>query len=153
MSPPPAVTVRTAGRDDLAEAVRLYRQLYPELDLQPDAAVEAAWTATRGTPNRSVLLAEVGGAVVGAADLTVLADAARAGRPYLLVENVVVDAGARRTGVSGALLAAARSHGEAAGCHELQLSADDPQAFAFHEAAGLRATARTYKAYLGDAGS
>ena len=99
-----------------------------------------------------MLLAEVGGVVVGTADLTVLANAARAGRPYLLVENVVVDAGARRAGVGRALLAAARSHGEAAGCYELQLSADDPAAFAFYEAAGLAAAARTYKQYLGDDG-
>ncbi len=76
----------------------------------------------------------------------------RAGRPYLLVAYVVVDAGARRTGVARALLAAARAHGEAAGCYELQLSADDPAAFAFYEAAGLAAAARTYKQYLDDDG-
>ncbi len=148
----PAVTIRTAGHDDLAGAVRLYRQLHPELDLRADAAVEAAWAATLATPGRTVLLAELGGAVVGTADLSVLANAARAGRPYLLVENVVVDAGARRAGVGRALLAAARAHGEAAGCYKLQLSADDPEAFAFYEAAGLQAVARTYKRYLdGDA--
>ncbi|SHN58879.1 Acetyltransferase (GNAT) family protein [Geodermatophilus obscurus] len=97
-----------------------------------------------------MLLAEVGGVVVGTADLTVLANAARAGRPHLLVENVVVDAGARRAGVGRALLAAARAHGEAAGCYELQLSADDPAAFAFHEAADWAPAARTYKQYLDD---
>jgi GNAT superfamily N-acetyltransferase len=99
-----------------------------------------------------VLLAEVGGAVVGTADLTVLANAARAGRPYLVVEKAVVDAGARRAGVGRALLAAAHAHGEAAGCCKLQLSADDPGAFAFYEAAGLEAAARTCKQHLDDAG-
>ncbi|MGY1761496.1 GNAT family N-acetyltransferase [Geodermatophilus sp. SYSU D00779] len=148
MRPLPAVTVRTAGPGDLADAVRLYRQLHPEPDLRAEAAVEAAWAATPATPGRTVLLAELGGAVVGTADLTVPANAARAGRPYLLVENVVVDAGARRAGVGRALLAAARAHGEAAGCDELQLSADDPEAFAFYEAAGLQAAARTYERYL-----
>ena len=148
----PAVVVRTAGAGDLPALVRLYRQLYPELDLQVDAAVGAAWAATLATPGRSVLLAEVGGAVAGTADLTVLANAARAGRPYLLVENVVVDRAYRRAGVGRALLDAARTHGRAAGCYKVQLSADAPDAFAFYEAAGLRPTARTYKAYL-DAGS
>ncbi len=116
------------------------------MDLRVDEAVAAAWAATLATPGRT----EVGGAVVGTADLTVLANAARAGRPYLLVENVVVDAGARRAGVGRALLAAARSHGEAAGCYELQLSADDRGAFACCEAAGLEAAARTYMQYLDD---
>ena len=60
--------------------LRLYRQLYPELDLRADAAVAAAWATTLATPRRTVLLAEVGGAVVGTADLTVLANTARAGR-------------------------------------------------------------------------
>ena len=132
--------------------MRLYQQLHPELDLRVDEAVAAAWAATLVTPGRTVLLAEVGGVVVGTADLTVLANAARAGRPYLLVENVVVDADARRAGVGRALLATARSHGEAAGCYRLQLCADDPVAFAFYEAAGLAAAARTYKQYLDDDG-
>jgi GNAT superfamily N-acetyltransferase len=126
-------------------------RIHPELDLRADAAVEAAWAATLATPGRTVLLAELGGAVVGTADLTVLANAARAGRPYLLVENVVVDAGARRGGVGRALLAAARAHGEAAGCYEVPLSADDPEAFDLYEATGLRVAARTYAAYLGNA--
>ncbi|SDL81896.1 Acetyltransferase (GNAT) family protein [Geodermatophilus siccatus] len=99
-----------------------------------------------------MLLAGLGDAVVGTADLTVPADAARADRPYLLVANVVVDAGARRAGVGRALLAAARAHGEAAGCDELQSSADDPEAFPSYEAAGLQAAARTDERYLdGDA--
>ncbi len=81
-----------------------------------------------------------------------LANAARAGRPYLLVENVVVDRAHRRAGVGRALLDAARARGRAGGCYKVQLSAADPEASAFYEAAGLRPTARTYKAYL-DAGS
>jgi GNAT superfamily N-acetyltransferase len=100
-----------------------------------------------------VLLAEVGGAAVGTVDLTVLANAARAGRPHLLAENMVVDRSHRRAGIGRALLAAARAHGAAASCYELPLSADDPQAFAFYEAAGLRPAARTYKTYLDGAGS
>ncbi len=148
---PPAPVVRAAGPEDLAVVVSLYRQLYRELDVQPDAAVRRAWTATLATPGRTVLLAEVGGRPVGTADVSVVANAARAGRPTLVVENLVVDVAHRRTGVGRALLDAARAHGEAAGCAKLQLSTDDPGAFAFYEAAGLRHAARTYKLYLGTA--
>jgi hypothetical protein len=55
---------------------------------------------------------------------------------------------ARRAGVGRTPLAAARAHGEAAGCFEVQLSADDPDAFTCYEAAGLRPAARTYQQYL-----
>ncbi|UOY02499.1 GNAT family N-acetyltransferase [Blastococcus sp. PRF04-17] len=95
-----------------------------------------------------MLVVERAGQLVGTVDLTVLANAARDGRPYLLDENVVVDAAHRRSGVGRLLLDAARARGRAAGCYELQLAADDPDAYAFYEAAGLRAAARTYKQYL-----
>ena len=116
--------------------------------MRADERVREAWTTTPATPGRTVLPAELGGRPVGTADVTVVANAARGGGPYLLVENVVVDRAHRRAGVGQALLAAARAHGEAAGCYQLQLSADDPAAFAFYEAAGLRHTARTYERYL-----
>ena len=142
------IAVRAAGATDLAEVLALYRQLYAELDLGETERVRDAWAATLATPGRTVLVAEDAGALVGTADLTVLANAAHAGEPYLLVENVVVDEAHRRCGVGAVLLEAARDHGRAEGCYKLQLSADDPGAFAFYEALGLRPAARTYKEYL-----
>jgi GNAT superfamily N-acetyltransferase len=141
-------TVRAAVAADLPALRALYRQLYPELDPPDGAAVDGAWAATLATPGRTVLVGVIHDRVVGTADLTVLANAARDGRPYLLVENVVVGEAHRRSGIGRALLDAARDHGEAAGCYKLQLSADEPAAFAFYEAAGLRPAARTYKQYL-----
>ena len=142
------MSVRPAVDEDFPAVRALYRQLYSDLDPPEDSAVVDAWAATLVTPGRTVLVAERAGTVVGTADLTVLANVARDGRPYLLVENVVVEAAHRRSGVGRALLDAARAHGRAAGCYKLQLSADDPEAFAFYEAAGLAATARTYEQYL-----
>ena len=140
--------MRPAVAEDLPAVRGLYRQLYAELDPADDAAVADAWAATLATPGRTVLVAERAGTVVGTADLTVLANAARDGRPYLLVENVVVDEAHRRSGVGRVLLDAARAHARGAGLYKLQLSADEPEAFAFYEAAGLTSTGRTYKQYL-----
>ena len=64
--------------------------------------------------------------------------------------RLLVRPDADRAAVGRVLLDAARAHGRAAGCYKLQLSADDPQAFAFYEAAGLEAAARTYEQYLDD---
>nr|WP_279536002.1 GNAT family N-acetyltransferase [Blastococcus xanthinilyticus] len=118
------------------------------MELAGSDRVRDAWAATLATPGRTVLVAEAAGEIVGTVDLTVLANAAHAGDPYLLVENVVIDAAHRRSGVGAALLAAARDHGRRAGCYKLQLSADEPEAFAFYESLGLRPLARTYKEYL-----
>jgi GNAT superfamily N-acetyltransferase len=142
------VRVRDAVAGDLPVLIELYRQLYPELDVRRDERTEAAWARTLATPDRTVLLAERDGAAAGTADLTVLANVARAGRPYLLVENVVVAEQHRRAGVGRLLLDSAADHARRAGCYKLQLSADDDAAFAFYDAAGLTASARTYKRYL-----
>ena len=140
--------VRSATVDDLPAVLHLYEQLYPGLAVRAGSRTEHAWAMTLATPQRTVLVAEVEGVVVGTADLTVLANTARAGQPYLLVENVVVDRAHHRRGVGTALMSAAREHAEAAGCYKLQLSADEASAYAFYEAAGFRPAARTYKQYL-----
>jgi GNAT superfamily N-acetyltransferase len=59
-----------------------------------------------------------------------------------------VDHAHRRRGPGAALLDAAAALGRTAGCYELQLSADDSNAFAFYEAAGWEHAARTYQGYL-----
>jgi GNAT superfamily N-acetyltransferase len=96
-----------------------------------------------------VLVAELDGVAVGTADVTLMANAARA-RPYLLVENVVVAEGSRGAGIGRALLDAARQHARAAGCYKLQLSATEDAAYAFYEATGMRHDGRTYKDFFAD---
>ena len=141
-------SVREATAEDLPAVLALYRELYAELDLRLDERVARAWSDTLATPRRAVLLAEVDGVAVGTADVEVVANAAREGRPYLRVENVVVAASHRRRGLARALLADAERRARAAGCYKLELSAEDLETFAFYEAVGLRTTARTFKRYL-----
>ncbi len=142
--------LREAVADDLPAVLRLYRELYGEVDLRLDERVARAWADTLATPRRAVLLAEVDRVPVGTVDVTVLANTARQGRPYLLVENVVVAATHRGCGIGRALVAEAERRARAAGCYKLQLSAVEPDAFAFYEAVGWRRAGRTYKVYLDD---
>lgn len=141
-------SVRAAVLADFQAVLELYRQLYEELDLRPDDRVRQAWADTLATPGRTVLIAEDGGALVGTVDLTVVANAARDGRPHLLVENVVVDAAHRGRGVGRRMLEAAEAHARAAGCYKVQLSPVEPDACAFYEAIGMQVSGRTYKRYL-----
>jgi GNAT superfamily N-acetyltransferase len=145
------VTVRPASADDLPVVHGLYRRLYPELDLPLDDRTRQQWADTIATPRRSVLIAEVDGVPAGTADVTLMANAARA-RPYLLVENVVVAEAHRGSGVGRVLMDAARQRARAAGCYKLQLSAVDAPAFAFYERLGMRHDGRTYKDFFPDGG-
>ena len=141
------ITVRAAVDRDLPAVHALYQQLYAELDLPLDDRARGQWADTLATPRRTVLLAEADGVPVGTADVTVMANAARA-RPYLLVENVVVDAAHRGRGIGRALLDAARERARAAGCYKVQLSATEDSAYAFYEAAGMQDGGRTFKDYV-----
>jgi GNAT superfamily N-acetyltransferase len=143
------VMVREAVIGDLDAVHALYRQLYAELDLPLDDRVRRQWADTLGTPRRAVLVAELDGCAIGTADVTLMANAARA-RPYLLVENVVVAEGHRGAGIGRALLDTARERARAAGCYKLQLAATEDPAYAFYEAAGMRHDGRTYKDFFPD---
>jgi GNAT superfamily N-acetyltransferase len=144
------VTVRAADAGDLPAVHALYRQLYPEIDLRLDDRVRRAWADTLATPGRTVLVAEVDGVPAGTADVSLMANAARA-RPYLIVENVVVDEAHRGSGLGRVLLEAARARARTAGCYKLQLSAVDDAAYGFYEAAGMQHDGRTYKDFFPDA--
>lgn len=144
-----AVVVRAAQEADLPRLLQLYQQLYPEHEPADERVAAAVWAAITATPGRVVLVAELGSALIGTADLAVMANLAHWGESYLLVENVVVDRTHRRRGIGAALLAVAAEHGRATGCYKMQLSADEAEAFSFYEAAGWQHLARTYKRYLG----
>ncbi|SFP20146.1 hypothetical protein SAMN05660464_2465 [Geodermatophilus dictyosporus] len=101
---PDGVRVRRAREADLPALVGLHAQLHPELPPCDGDTAGRVWAALTATPGRVVLVAEVAGAVVGTADLAVMANLGHVGEPYPLVENVVVDAAHRRSGVGRVLL-------------------------------------------------
>ncbi len=87
---------------------------------------------------------------VGTATCVVVPNLTRGGRPYMLIENVVVSAAVRRRGVGRRLLDAALGLAVAAGCYKVQLlsNATRVEAHAFYEACGFRPLAQGYRMYL-----
>ena len=142
-----SVTVRAAVRRDLPALLRLYAQLYPEVERPAAIDNEAIWAAIAATPGRTVLVAELEHQVVGTVDVSVVPNLSRRGEPVLLVENIVVDGDHRRAGIGRSLVAAAQEIGRAAGCYKLQLAAAEEEAFRFYEALGLELGGRTFKRY------
>ncbi len=129
----------------------LYAELHPS-DLPPSmqAALDV-WRSIESQAGRTVLVAESAGTVVGTLDCAVLPNLTRGARPFALVENVVVTATHRRSGVGSALLEAAVSVARQAGCYKIQLlsRAERHVAHAFYESFGFRAVAQGYRLYLG----
>jgi ribosomal protein S18 acetylase RimI-like enzyme len=145
-----AITVRAASEADLQDLSRLYGELHPDdPPLDRDVALRS-WRAIDAQDGRTILVAQNAGVVVGTVDCTVLPNLTRGGRPFMLVENVVVSGSARRSGVGAALMDAAAALAVAADCYKIQLisRADRRAAHAFYESRGFRPVAQGYRRYL-----
>jgi len=131
------VTVRRAGRADLAALVPLfdaYRQFYEQ---PSDEAASERFLSERLLRDESIVfLAEEGGVAVGFLQLYPLFSSISLGRVYLL-NDLFVPPAARRKGVGALLLEAARAWGQEEGAHYLELStAVDNPAQQLYEARG-----------------
>jgi ribosomal protein S18 acetylase RimI-like enzyme len=144
------VTIRPAREGDLPALLGLYAELHPG-DPAPDprTAIET-WRAIEAQAGRTVLVAESHGVVVGTADCTMLPNLTRGTRPFMLVENVVVLAAHRRSGVGRALLEAAHALARQTRCYKMQLLSRSSRkaAHAFYESLGFRTIAQGYRLYL-----
>lgn len=144
------MTIRPAAQEDVPALLSLYRELHPD-DPSPSAtAATEAWQAIEAQAGRTILVAETAGAVAGTIDCVILPNLTRGARPFVLIENVVVTADKRRSGVGAALLAAAVSAARQAGCYKVQLlsRAGRQGAHAFYESHGFQPVAQGYRRYL-----
>jgi ribosomal protein S18 acetylase RimI-like enzyme len=147
---PMTITTRPATGEDVPALLALFAELHLE-DPAPSApAAAAAWRAIEDQTGRTVLVAESGGGVVGTLDCTTLPNLTRGARSFMLVENVVVAAGHRRSGVGAALMEAALGIARRTQCYKVQLLSRDSReaAHAFYESLGFRAVAQGYRRYL-----
>lgn len=134
----------------MPDLLALYGELHPD-DPPPDHDLaRRSWQAIEAQNGRTILVAESAFAVVGTVDCMVLPNLTRGGRPFMLIENVVVSGSARRSGVGAALMDAAATLAAAVDCYKIQLMsrADRQAAHAFYESRGFRPVAQGYRRYL-----
>lgn len=136
--------IRRAEPADVEGLVRLLGVLFGlEADFRPDAARQRrGLEALLAAPMTSlVLVAERGGAVVGMVTGQLLVSTAEGG-PSALVEDLVLDEGARGAGLGRALLDAVEGWARARGATRLQLLVDQENgpALGFYRRLGWQAT-------------
>jgi N-acetylglutamate synthase-like GNAT family acetyltransferase len=144
------VTIRPATEADLPALLALYAELHPDDPVLAPPVAARAWRDIEAQAGRDVLLAESEAVTVGTVDCTTLPNLTRGGRPFMLVENVVVTASRRRSGIGAALLDAAVALARKAGCYKIQLLSRDTRldAHAFYAARGFQTVAKGYRLYL-----
>jgi GNAT superfamily N-acetyltransferase len=154
MSAPEAVEIRAATADDLDGILALYTELAGD---RPGAAPTGAAAGgpilaeILADPHRELLVAVApDGTLVGSVDGILAPNLTRGGRPWAIVENVIVAASARRTGIGSRLFEELRRRAIAAGCYKLQLLSrkQRAEAHAFYASVGFEPVAEGFRCYL-----
>ncbi len=152
----PAATVRTARFEDLETVVRLFaipdegnkKDENPALPLDPCYA-EALAEVSRD-PNNALWVADVGGRVVGAYQLTMIRHVAYRGGRVAQIENVIVDPAFRGSGIGTRMMHHAMAQAREGKCFRVQLTSNTvrTRAHAFYERLGFVASHRGMKLAL-----
>ena len=148
-----SVIVRTAESQDLGQILALHEQLAegrPAAAPTRGAGAEDRYERIRAQTGRRLLVAVVDGVVLGTADMLIVPNLTHDGRPWMIVENVVVDTGARRQGVGQALMDDVLRRARDASCYKIQLLSRKgrSEAHAFYERLGFEASAEGFRRYL-----
>ena len=138
--------IRPATSEDLAGVLALYRQLNPDDPALDVAGAAPVWSAVLGSGLTTTFVAEIEGRLVSSCTLAIVPNLSRGARPYGVIENVVTDAGHRRSGLGRAVLEAALDKARAADCYKVLLATGSRResTLRFYEGVGFTRDAKTY---------
>ena len=138
--------IRPATADDLSGVLALYRQLNPGDPVLDAAGAAPVWAAVLGSGLTPPFVAEIEGRLVSSCTLAIVPNLSRGARPYGVIENVVTDAGHRRSGLGRAVLEAALDKAWAADCYKVLLATGSRResTLRFYEGVGFTRDAKTY---------
>lgn len=152
---PTAMMIRAAIRSDLGAILRLLRELGDTTHTQSahvrmSSAAVRAWTRMESDPDRTVLVAEQRGQIIGTLDLVVVANLTHDAQPWAIVDNLVVDPETRGAGVGRALMEDALDRATHAGCYKVELLSHESRggAHAFYQSLGFDNSAEGFRRYL-----
>ena len=147
------IAIRHASQSDLCELLSLYEELAGEKhsaapgDRMSSETLLAEILADR---RRTLMVAVLDGRLVGTADLLIVPNLTHHGKPWAIVENVIVSHTSRRTGIGRALMEKLIETAHRAGCCKLQLLSGRHRgkAHAFYRSMGLESVAEGFKVYF-----
>ena len=128
---------REAGDADFDAVMGLYRQLHPGDPVVLDG--RHVFAQILGTPGLRLYVLEVDGVVVATTYLNLIPNLTRGAAPYAVIENVVVDADRRGTGLGKEIMAGTLQAAWEAGCYKVMLmtGSKTPATHAFYERCGF----------------
>ncbi|MEV0284712.1 GNAT family N-acetyltransferase [Kribbella sp. NPDC050820] len=136
---------REAGVDDFESVMLLYRQLHPGDPVLRDGRDADVFAEILKTPGLRLYVLEVDGRVAATTYLNLIPNLTRAAAPYAVIENVVVDADLRGTGLGKQIMAATLQAAWNAGCYKVMLMTGSRResTHAFYRACGFDGAEKT----------
>ena len=142
-----AASIRDATEADLPRLVELLAQLsFDEQREKPGPPLpesyRSAFREARADPKQRQLVLEVNGRIIGSTVLIIVPNLSHQGRPWAIVENVIVDETVRGGGHGERLMRYALDAAREAGCYKLVLASNKQRSDAhrFYTRIGFRAT-------------
>lgn len=136
-----------SSEDELKEVLELLKELDESADIPLEKA-ESIWRAMASYPYYRIYAAyDEDNNIIGTFTLLICENLGHGGKPFAIVENVVVGPGRRGQGIGKAMMRkAARLAGEK-GCYKLMLSSDIKRedAHRFYESIGFKRHGISYR--------
>ena len=138
------LVIREATAADLPRIIELTAQLLDDAGevyaATPDA-YDRAFAEIMDDKRQTLFAAERDSVIVGSLVLVIVPNLGRHGRPYAILENIVVDATHRSGGIGEAMVRHAVALAEEAGCYKVGLTSRHhrTEAHRFYERLGFRA--------------
>ena len=114
----------------------LYRQLHSADPAVADLGRDV-FDEILANPVLRLLVLDLDGEIVASTYLNVIPNLTRGASPYALIENVIVDAHRRGTGLGRQIMAGTLEAAWDAGCYKVMLLAGRPEVLGFYEACGF----------------
>lgn len=136
---------REASYGDLPAILRLLGQLHPDDPiLEPDTA-STVFQHILETPGLSLFVLEQDSEIVATTYLNMIPNLTRAGSPYAIIENVIVEESRRGAGLGKRIMAGTLSCAWEAGCYKAMLAtgSHNRATHAFYRACGFSSEEKT----------
>jgi len=148
--------VREAEVRDLQEILFLYEQLFLNTDqAEENRAIiirkhKKAFFEIKRNPNHRLLVAEIEGIIAGTLAIIIIPNLSHMGKPWAIIEDVIVDASCRRLGVGSSLMQRAIQLAKEHDCFRVILSSSKHRdgSHKFYASAGLEAYGYCFKVHL-----
>lgn len=138
-------SVRRLAKDDLTALLALYQHLHPD-DTKASSidSLQVLWNQLLADPCRIFVGAFVDGNLASTANVAIIGNFTRGGRPYAVIENVITHPDHRREGLGRMVLTEILQACNTHNCYKVMLmsGAERESAHAFYSAIGFDGDAK-----------